>query len=309
MAHLKRISKISEYHTFANISAPKHPLISLIDFSRVEFPKDLKGVKLIQEYYTIGLKRNVPYKLFYGQQEYDFNEGLMTFLAPNQVMSMERNPNIFLDKDLRPSGWLLLIHPDFLWNTSLAKNIKKYEYFGYHISESLFLSEEEENRIIDILQNIEKEYQSNIDKFSQKIIVSQLELLLNYAERFYERQFLTRNKSNHQLLEKVENILFHHFDQNNLIEQGLPTVEHISEKLHLSPTYLSSVLKSITGMSTQQHIHNKLIEKAKEQLSTTTLSINEIAYNLGFEYPTSFNKLFKNKTEMSPMEFRKTFNL
>lgn len=308
MGNLKRISKISEYHVFANLSAPKHPLISLIDFSKVEFPKQLKGLKLIQEYYTIGLKRNVPYKLFYGQQEYDFNEGLMTFLAPNQVMSMERNPNIFLDKKLKPSGWLLLIHPDFLWNTTLAKSIKKYEYFGYDINESLFLSEDEEKRMIEILKNIEKEYQSNIDKFSQKIIVSQLELLLNYAERFYERQFITRNKSNHQLLEKVETLLSTYFNQNNLIELGLPSVENISKELHLSSTYLSSVLKSITGMSTQQHIHNKLIEKAKEKLSTTSLSINEIAYNLGFEYPTSFNKLFKRKTEMSPMEFRKTFN-
>lgn len=308
MEELKRISKISDYHSFANLSAPKHPLISLIDFSLVEFPEHLKGLKLIQEYYTIGLKRNVPYKLFYGQQEYDFNEGLMTFLAPNQVMSMERNPNIFLDKKLKPSGWLLLIHPDFLWNTSLAKSIKKYEYFGYNINESLFLSEEEEKSIISILKNIEKEYQSNIDKFSQKIIVSQLELLLNYAERFYERQFITRNKSNHHILDKLEKLLFNYFNQNNLVEQRLPTVEKISGELNLSSTYLSSVLKSLTGMSTQQHIHNALIEKAKEQLSTTSLSINEIAYNLGFEYPTSFNKLFKNKTEMSPLEFRKTFN-
>ncbi|MUU78938.1 helix-turn-helix domain-containing protein [Winogradskyella endarachnes] len=308
MENIKRISKISDYHSFANLSAPKHPLISLIDFSLVEFPEHLKGLKLIQEYYTIGLKRNVPYKLFYGQQEYDFNEGLMTFLAPNQVMGMERNPNIFLDKALKPSGWLLLIHPDFLWNTTLAKSIKKYDYFGYNINESLFLSEEEENSIVSILKNIEKEYQSNIDKFSQKIIVSQLELLLNYAERFYERQFITRNKSNHHILDKLEKLLLNYFNQNDLIEQRLPTVEKISGELNLSPTYLSSVLKSITGMSTQQHIHNALIEKAKEQLSTTTLSINEIAYNLGFEYPTSFNKLFKNKTEMSPMEFRKTFN-
>ena len=308
MGNIKRISKISDYHAFANLSAPKHPLISLIDFSKVEFPTNLKGLKLVQEYYTIGLKRNVPYKLFYGQQAYDFNEGLMTFLAPNQVMGMERNPNILLAKELKPSGWLLLIHPDFLWNTALAKSIKKYEFFGYNIHESLFLSEDEEERIIAILKNIEKEYQSNIDKFSQKIIVTQLELLLNYAERFYERQFITRNKCNHQLLEKLEALLSTYFNQNNLIELGLPTVENISKELHLSSTYLSSVLKAITGMSTQQHIHNKLIEKAKEQLSTTTLSINEIAYNLGFEYPTSFNKLFKSKTEMSPMEFRKTFN-
>jgi AraC-like DNA-binding protein len=308
MENIKRISKIIDFHHFANLSAPKHPLISLIDFSKVRFPEDLKGLKLVQEYYTIGLKRNVPYKLFYGQQEYDFNEGLMTFLAPNQVMSMERNPNINLSEELKPSGWLLLIHPDFLWNTVLAKTINSYEFFGYAINESLFLSEDEELMLIDIFKKIEKEYQANIDKFSQKIIVSQLELLLNYAERFYERQFITRNKSSHQLLEQVENVLLNYFNQDNLIELGLPTVEHLSQELNLSSNYLSSILKSLTGMSTQQHIHNKVIDKAKEKLSTTHLSISEIAYNLGFEYPTSFNKLFKSKTEMSPLEFRKTFN-
>ncbi|MGQ1945513.1 helix-turn-helix domain-containing protein [Geofilum sp. OHC36d9] len=308
MEKLKRISRIIDYHHFANLSAPRHPLISLIDFSKVRFPEDLKGLKLVQEYYTIGLKRNVPYKMFYGQKEYDFNEGLMTFLAPNQVMSMERNPNINVSGELRPTGWLLLIHPDFLWNTALAKAIKSYDFFGYSISESLFLSEDEEQMMIGIFKNIEKEYQANIDKFSQKVIVSLLALLLNYAERFYERQFITRNKSGHLLLEQIENLLRNYFDQDNLIELGLPTVEGISKELNLSSNYLSSMLKSLTGMSTQQHIHDKLIEKAKEQLSTTRLSISEIAYNLGFEYPTSFNKLFKSKTEMSPLEFRKSFN-
>ncbi|CAZ94353.1 helix-turn-helix domain-containing protein [Zobellia galactanivorans] len=308
MGHLKYIPKILDFHRFANLSAPRHPLISLIDFGQVRFPEDLKGLKLVQKYYTIGLKRNVPYKLFYGQKEYDFNEGIMTFLAPDQVMGMERNPNINLKGASKPTGWLLLVHPDFLWNTSLAQTMKSYAFFGYDINESLFLSEEEEEMMIDIFKRIEKEYRSPIDKFSQKIIVSQLELLLNYAERFYERQFITRNTPNHQLLGQVEQLLQAYFDQENLMELGLPTVEHISQELHLSPSYLSSMLKSLTGMGTQQHIHNKLIEKAKEQLSTTPLPINEIAYNLGFEYPSSFNKLFKNKTEMSPLEFRKTFN-
>lgn len=307
MGNLKIISKISDYHVFAKLSSPKHPLISLVDFSKVMFPKNLKGVKLIQEYYTIGLKRNVPYKLFYGQQEYDFDEGLMTFLAPNQVMSMERNPNLFLNKNLKPTGWLLLIHPDFFWNTKLAESITKYDFFSYSVYESLFLSEDEEKQITDILKNIEKEYQSSVDKFSQKIIITQIELLLSYAERFYERQFITRNKSNHQILDRLEVYLSSYFDQDNLIEIGLPSVETISSFLNFSPSYLSSSLKSLTGMSTQQHIHNKIIEKAKEQLSTTHLTVNEIAYNLGFEYPTSLNKLFKNKTNMSPLEFRKRF--
>ncbi|MGR3810287.1 helix-turn-helix domain-containing protein [Jiulongibacter sp. NS-SX5] len=296
---------ISDYHKFANLAAPRHPLISLIDYSQLRYPEDIKEYKLITGYYAIGLKRNVPYKFFYGQQEYDFDEGLMTFMAPKQVMHMQENPNIGVAK---PSGFLLLIHPDFLWNTTLAAKISSYEFFGYSISEALFLSEKEELMIKDFMQNIRRESDANLDRFSQNIIVSQLELILNYAERFYERQFLTRGKANHQVLEKLENTLTRHFQEEKLVNTGLPTVDQVAAELNLSPNYLSSLLKSLTGMSTQQHIHHKLIEKAKEQLSTTSLSISEIAYDLGFERPASFTKLFKNKTEMSPLEFRSRFN-
>lgn len=308
MAQIHRFSKISDYHKFVNIPAPQHPLISLVDYSKVTYSEEAKKLSLVQDYYTIGLKRNVPYKVYYGQQEYDFDEGLMTFVAPNQMISLKDNPNLSADSEVKPSGWLLFIHPDFIWNTSLAKTMNSCDFFGYAINEALFLSEKEELMMIDILKKIEQEYQTNIDKFSQKIIVSQIELLLSYAERFYERQFITRNKPNHQLLEKVDILLTNYFRTNSLNESGLPTVEHISGELNISSNYLSNSLKSLTGMSTQEHIHSKLIEKAKEQLSTSQLSISEIAYNLGFEYPTSFNKLFKRKTEMSPLEFRKQFN-
>ncbi|MCG1037059.1 helix-turn-helix domain-containing protein [Polaribacter sargassicola] len=308
MLNIQSFSKIKDYHNFANLSAPKHPLISLIDYSEVKYPKNIKGIKFKQEYYTIGLKRNISYEFYYGQQEYDFDEGIMTFISPNQVLNMESNPNINLNKESKASGWLLCIHPDFFWNTSLSKLIKSYDFFGYAINEALFLSEKEELMMIEILKNIKQEYEANIDAFSQKIIVSQIELLLNYAERFYGRQFITRKKSNHQLLEQVENLLSNYFNQNNLIELGLPNVEYVSNKLNLSSNYLSSMLKSLTGMSTQQHIHNKIIEKAKEQLTTNQSNISEIAYNLGFEYPSSFNKLFKNKTKISPLEFRKNYS-
>ena len=308
MAEIKRFSKISDYHKFANLPAPQHPLISLVDYSQVSYPEESKKFHLVQDYYTIGLKRNVPYKIYYGQQEYDFDEGLMTFVSPNQMISLKDNPNVGASTALKPSGWLLFLHPDFIWNTSLAKSIKSCDFFGYAINEALFLSEKEELMMIDILKKIENEYQSNMDKFSQKIIVSQIELLLNYAERFYERQFLTRKKPNHQLLEKVELLLTNYFQNTQLNDNGVPTVEHISNELHISANYLSNSLKSLTGMSTQQHIHEKLIEKAKEQLSSSQKSISEIAYALGFEYPSSFNKLFKRKTEMSPLEFRKRFN-
>ncbi|MEM6721939.1 MAG: helix-turn-helix transcriptional regulator [Bacteroidota bacterium] len=300
----KHFKKISDYHKFANIPAPDHPLISLVDYSQVQYPDTIEDLQWMQEYYTIGLKRNIPYKFFYGQQAYDFDEGLMTFIAPKQVMSLANNPNV----NSKPSGYLLLIHPDFLWKSSLAAEIKQYDFFGYSVNEALFLSEKEEQQMIDILLNIEREYQANIDKFSSKIIITQLELLLNYAERFYERQFITRKISNHKILTQLETLLHEYFNDENALENGLPTVQYVADSLHLSPNYLSSMLKSLTGQSTQQHIHNKLIEKAKEQLSTTQQTISEIAYSLGFERPASFTKLFKTKTEMSPMEFRKRFN-
>ncbi|MEL6810670.1 MAG: helix-turn-helix transcriptional regulator [Bacteroidota bacterium] len=305
MKDLKRFKKVGDYHKLANIAAPEHPLISLVDYSKVQYPENIKDLKWKQDYYTIGLKRNVAYKMFYGQQEYDFDEGLMTFIAPNQVMSLGDNPNV---QSGSPSGWLLLVHPDFFWNTAMAKRIKQYDFFDYAANEALFLSEKEEQLIRELLESIQREYQSNIDKFSNKIVVSQLELLLNYAERFYERQFITRKITNHGILAQLESLLSVCFEEDYLIEKGLPTVSFVAESLHLSPNYLSSMLKSLTGQSTQQHIHDKLIEKAKEQLSTTTLSVGEIAYQLGFEHPTSFTKLFKSKTEMSPMEFRKAFN-
>ncbi len=305
MKDLKHFKRIGDYHNLANIAAPEHPLISLVDYSEVQYPEDIHTLKWKQDYYTIGLKRNIPYKFFYGQQEYDFDEGVMTFVAPHQVMSLGSNPNVTSDK---PSGWLLLVHPDFLWHTSLSKRIKDYEFFGYAINEGLFLSEKEEQMMVDLLKNIQREYQSNIDKFSQNIIISQLELLLNYAERFYERQFITRQITNHGILTRLEILLSDYFEDDNLIDKGLPTVQWVAENLNLSPNYLSGILKSLTGQSTQQHIHNKLIEKAKEQLSTSMLSVSEIAYGLGFERPASFTKLFKSKTEQSPLEFRKTFN-
>ena len=252
MKNIQHFKKISDYHKFANIAAPEHPLISLIDYSKINYPDDLEKLKWKQDYYTIGLKRNIKYKYFYGQQEYDFDEGIMTFIANNQIMSLSGNPNI----KLKPFGYLLLIHPDFLWNSTLSKKIIEYDFFGYAVNEGLFLSEKEEQMIIDILLKIKKEYQSNIDRFSQKIIISQIDLLLNYSERFYERQFITRKISNHQILEKLEIILKNYYLNDNFIEKGIPKVHWVAKSLNLTPNYLSSLLKSLTGQSTQQHIHN-----------------------------------------------------
>ena len=199
-----------------------------------------------------------------------------------------------------------MIHPDFLWNTPLASNIKQYDFFDYAVNEALFLSEKEEATLNAIVKNIEQEYNNNPDKFSQSIIISQLETLLNYSDRFYQRQFLTRKATNHKILENVEKAIEDYFESKQT--GGLPSVQYIAESLHVSPMYLSSLLKSLTGLTTQQHIHEKLIEKAKEKLSTTELTVSEIAFELGFEHSQSFSKLFKNKTSVSPLAFRSSFN-
>ena len=296
-----RIKSISQYHRFRGLPTPEHPLISVLDYSKMEMDAGENLPGIVTDYYSIAIKRGVG-KMFYGQQQYDFDEGVMYCLAPNQVLRVAPSP-----ANTKRSGWILLIHPDFLWGTALAKNIKRYEFFDYSVHEALFLSEKEEATINQVVSNIQQEYHSNIDKFSQNIIISQIETLLNYTERFYQRQFITRKITNHQVLDRLEALLNDHFN-NDSINKGLPTVQLISEQLNVSPGYLSGLLKLLTGQSTQQHIHDKLIEKAKEKLSTTSASVSEIAYELGFEHPQSFSKLFKTKTNCSPLEFRQAFN-
>lgn len=297
-----RIKSISEFLEFRGLPKPEHPLVTVYNFEDLKYLNKEEPKSLILDFYSIALKRNANAKMRYGQQEYDFKEGVLLFISPGQVFSIEGNA------ELQHTGWSLLIHPDFLWNTPLAQKIKQYEYFGYAVHEALHLSDKEEKMIISIMKNIQQEYQSNIDKFSQDVIIAQIELLLTYAERFYNRQFITRKISNHQILARLENLLEDYFNGDFLSQKGLPTVHFIAENLNVSANYLSGLLKLHTGQSTQQHIHNKLIEKAKEKLSTTNLSISEIAFKLGFEHQQSFSKLFKTKTNVSPLEFRQSFN-
>ncbi|MFT4204703.1 MAG: helix-turn-helix transcriptional regulator [Chitinophagaceae bacterium] len=299
---LIQIKSISAFHRLHGLPPPEHPLISIVDYAEIKRLPEHGAVSLVFGYYTISIKRGVG-KMFYGQQQYDFDEGIMYFMAPGQTLRSNPNP-----PPTERSGWLLLIHPDFLWNTPLAKSIKQFEFFAYSVNEALFLSEKEEGVLNNIIANIRQEYHSNIDKFSKQIIVSHIETLLNYSERFYHRQFITREKSNHKILERLEEILNDYFNSDDIAFKGLPAVQFIAAQLNVSPKYLGSLLKVLTGQSTQQHIHDKLIEKAKEQLSTTEQSVSEIAYNLGFEHPQSFSKLFKTKTSQSPLEFRASFN-
>jgi len=298
-----RLKSVSEFHELRGLPKPEHPLISVVDYSTIHTAPTDNIENLTFDYYTIALKRGVN-KMYYGQQMCDFDEGVLFFMSPNQVLKIISNQN----ETIKRSGWMLLIHPDFIWNTPLAKTIKQYGFFDYSVNEALWLSEKEEAIILNIIQNIRQEYHTNIDKFSQNIIISQIETLLNYSERFYQRQFITRKTTNHQILDRLEKLLSDYFNNDDLILKGLPTVQHIADSLNVSPNYLSGLLKVLTGQSTQQHIHDKLIEKAKEKLSTTNKSIGEIAYELGFEHPQSFSKLFKTKTNISPLEFRQSFN-
>ena len=299
---LYTIDTISEFHKISGLPKPQHPLISLVDYSLVEYQIEESEISWVQDLYFIGFKRDIQGKFYYGQSQYDFDEGLMSFIGPRQVVRLNISKT-----EKKPSGYLLAFHPDFIWNTSLAKTINSYNFFGYDVNEALFLSEKEEETLIGLFKAIEKEYQSGIDQFTQNIIISQIEVILNYCERFYQRQFITRKKTNHQILEKLEIILDDCF-KDDAIDKGLPTAHYIAEQLNMSTNYLGSLLKSLTGQTTQQHIHEKLIEKAKEKLSTTALSVSEIAYELGFEHSQSFSKLFKTKTNQSPLEFRASFH-
>lgn len=301
---LFRFSTITEYHRAAGLPRPAHPLISVVRMDDITSPMAEGPFSLIYDFYSISLKKVQNVKFKYGQQACDFDEGVLFFMAPGQVFSVE----IEKGATHRPGGWMILVHPDFLWNTPLAKTIKQYDFFNYSVFEALYLSDKEETMLGGIANNIEQEYHANIDRFSQKVIIAQLELMLTYSERFYQRQFITREKASHELITRLEDYLSNYFNSGALATQGLPSVTNIAEALNISPGYLSTLLKSLTGQNTQQHLHNKLIELAKEKLSTTNLSVSEIAYELGFEHLQSFSKLFKTKTNLSPLKFRHSFN-
>lgn len=300
-----RIKTISEYHRHLGLPKPEHPLISVIDMDDVTHAPGRNAVHVTFDFYYISLKRMKGVKFKYGQHHYELEEDVLFFMAPNQVLSFEI---IAEELPQKPSGLILLIHPEFIWNTALAKRIKQYEFFDYSVNEALFLSEKEEAKIITIIEDIKQEYSGNIDNFSQDIIIAHLDALLGYSQRFYHRQFITRKKANHQILDRLEKLLTDYFNSDDLIHKGLPTVSYVAQALNVSPTYLGSLLRILTGQNTQQHIHNKLIEKAKEKLSTTDLTVSEIAYVLGFGHLQSFSKLFKSKTNQTPLEFRASFN-
>lgn len=295
-----RLNSAKELHSFMGLPGPANPLITIVDHSRTKNTRQPPGQKLILNFYNISIKRSFKGQLKYGKNTYDFDGGTLSFIAPNQVIAIDSDDTKDTD------GWSLLFSPDLIRRYPLGKAIKNYGFFSYEVNEALHLADDEEKTIEGLVQNIQKEIDSRLDNFSQDVMVSTLELLLSYCNRFYQRQFLTRKMATNDLLTRFDTLLEQCFSQNPDLK--LPTVEKLASDLNVSSSYLSDMLRTLTGQNTQQHIHGKLIEKAKEVLVTTELSVSEIAYRLGFEYPQSFSKLFKNKTNLTPLEYRQAHN-
>lgn len=298
-----KFDSLSDAHRAMGLPQPLHPLISLINRTNKEVQITPPSGSHVLSFYKISYKPKLGGKLKYGQDYYDFDEGGLLFAAPNQIIGSNNE-----SATRECSRYTLLIHPDFFLTYPLAKKIRQYGFFSYSTKEALHLSENEKTTILSIFKIMEEELSSRIDDFSQDVIISQIELLLNYANRFYKRQFITRKAASNDLLQKLEEVLDEYFSNEKSLSDGIPTVQYLSEHLNISSSYLSDMLRSLTGQNAQQHIHHKLIEKAKEKLSTTSLSVSEVAYELGFEHSQSFSKLFKTKTNLSPIEFRKSFN-
>lgn len=299
---LIKFISISETHEAFGLPKPQHPLISLVHFNEHNpFNTSMAPIYDMLSFYKITFITHNNGRLKYGRDYYDYNEGSMLFLAPNQLVGST-------DYNSKTYCYILLIHPDFFLSYPLANKIRHYGYFAYSSNEALHLSDTEKETILSIYRNMEQELSSRVDEFSQEVMIAHIELLLSYVNRFYKRQFITRKVINDDILQKTEAIIDHYLNSRQSLHQGLPTVQFLSGQLNLSSGYLSDMLRSLIGQNAQQYIHEKLIEKAKERLTTTRLSVAEIAYELGFEHSQSFSKLFKNKTKQSPLEFRSSFN-
>lgn len=296
--HFHKFLSLSEFHKMFGLPKPEHPLVSLIRLEDMTLPEELADY-MVLDFYKIAYKDTIG-SAKYGQHHYDFGEGGLVFTAPGQLFEKPRNN--------KSKGYIILLHPDFLLSYPLAKKIRQYGFFSYSTDEALQVSEKEKKTLFSVFNSIDEELRSRTDDFSQDVIISQIELLLNYSSRYYKRQFITHKAINDRLIERFEKVLDFYFNNDEGLQNGMPTVEHIADELHVSPSYLSDLLRSLTGLNTQQHIHKRFIETAKEILSTTDMSISEIAYHMGFDYPQSFTRLFKSKTNQTPLEFRQSFN-
>ncbi|HMT35047.1 MAG TPA: helix-turn-helix transcriptional regulator [Chitinophagaceae bacterium] len=293
-----QLHNISDINNFVK-SKTNHPLVAVVDFSKADdYIED--GTRIIADFYSIMFKNNCANKLRYGRQTYDFQEGSLICIAPKQVLTMDNE----VEKKDDMMGWGLFFHPDLIRGTSLGNKMNDYTFFSYETSEALHLSDKEKQILYECVQKIETELQENIDNHSQNLIVTNIELLLNYCLRYYGRQFITRKNNNSNTVSQIENLLKGYFKSDKQKEKGLPTVKYLADHVHLSASYLSDLLKKETGMNAQDQIHYYLIEEAKNILQNSDNSVSEIAYSLGFEYPQYFSKLFKQKTGQTPVEYR-----
>ena len=300
MNNLVQISSISEVHQALGLAAPKHPLVSIIQIDEKITNYDYGDHTYVYGFYQVAFKSGIKGKIIYGRNSYDFEQGSMVFTKPGQAQSYSNT------KELEGEcGWVLLFHPDLIRRFDVGRNIEQYSFFSYETNEALHVSEDEKKVLDELISQIEKEYSNNIDKHTQKLIVSNIELILDYCARFYDRQFYVRSNHNLDLLAELDNLLKDYFEQETSLDLGLPTVKYFSEQLNMSSSYLSDMLKNASGRNAQQYIQDHLLERAKNQLLASDQQVSQIAYGLGFEYPQHFSKLFKSKVGMSPAEYRK----
>lgn len=298
------IKSVSEVHEFLGLKKPRHPLITVFSLGKKQYKILMENFKYSMGLYQVSIKGNCAFTLAkYGRNTYDFQECSMIFTSPNQTLEFNRDYKTEDDK-----CWSLFFHPDLIRKSPLAKTIERYSFFSYSSYEALHLSDVERKTLTDIAKKIEIEYQNNIDAHSQTLIISNLELLLNYCARFYDRQFYTRTNFDNDTVADFEYLLKEYYNSNKQMELGIPSVQYFGEAMNMSPKYLSDMLRKKTDKGAQEHIYNYVIEKAKNQLSGTESSASEIAYALGFEYPQYFSKMFKKKTKMSPKEYRQSVN-
>ena len=299
MVKTVKINSISKLHEFFGYPyKPTHPLITLIDFSKVNLNAINSGTRKVFGFYSIVLKRLKGAGIIYGRKDYDFSEASLLCMAPEQMSIITD-----IEKNAFTDGWGLYFHPDLIRSSTLNDKIKEYSFFSYNTNEALHLSDTEKNTLYSVIQTIREEFSNKLDHYSHDLIASNIEVLLNYCNRFYGRQFMTRSHHNKGIASRFETLLSNYFESDQVKLKGLPSVKYCAEQLHLSSNYLGDLLKQETGKSAIDHIHYYLIEKAKGLLLNSSVSISEIAYDLGFEQRQSFSKLFKKKTGMSPKEY------
>ncbi len=305
IGNMQHFKTLSSYLDYLELPRPEHPMLSVFNSKGDGYlpcPRESSS-PITNDCYTISFKKLVKGDLNYGRTKYDFTNGALIFIAPRQVLQWNSS---FISEQ---KGFSINFHEDFLKGTELAQQIKKYGFFSYSVNEALHLSPKEEKQIESIVENIEIEYQNNQDLFSKEIIISQLDTLLKYANRFYERQFLNRKELSNDLLDQFNQQLSIYFESGSLQEEGIPSIENIAEQLSVSQRYLSDTLKKETGKTSTEHLQLYLIDKAKNILLNPTKTISEVAYDLGFEYPPYFSRLFKKKEGISPTEYREKYKL